>query len=396
MDPWSRHSLWWRGEQKRVSLALATLVYEWRRYLAAITALALSGLLVLAQVGLFSGLIDSALAAVNRSRAEIFILDPKTEDMVQGWSSLPRRVEPMIYLNPEVVEVASAERTGGAWMNRPAPGHEQTQTYVSISAVDTAPGAITLPSDYPDDVRIALMEPYAIAVDASNLKRLGVKLGDDASLRGKLVHVRAILHGYQSTQQPGVVVSRDTMSLIARSPPGGPTGPLMVRIRHPERAAAVVTQLNAASGGAYRAWTRQDLVRTNQQGFMKISIIGLLLSASVVVAVLIGVGVTSQTMRGAILSNIKEFASLRALGVSMGSMRMIVMELSAWVGVAGLLAAGALTVVTTLIAASLGLPMIFFAKAVVWVSVMLMVIAIASGAMAMGVLKKSQPADLLR
>jgi putative ABC transport system permease protein len=93
-----------------VSLALATLVYEWRRYLAAITALALSGLLVLAQVGLFSGIIDSALAAVNRARADIFILDPKTEDMVQGWSSLPRRVEPMIYMNPEVVEVASADR----------------------------------------------------------------------------------------------------------------------------------------------------------------------------------------------------------------------------------------------------------------------------------------------
>ena len=119
-------------------------------------------------------------------------------------------------------------------------------------------------------------------------------------------------------------------------------------------------------------------------------------SASVVVALLIGIGVTSQTLRGAILSNIKEFASLRALGVSMGSMRLIVMEISAWVGVAGLLAAGALTVLTAMIAASLGLPMIFFAKAVIWVCVMLMTIAIVSGAMSMGVLKKSQPADLLR
>ena len=379
-----------------MSLALATLVFEWRRYLAAITALALSGLLVLAQVGLFSGLIDSAMASINRARADIFILDPKTEDMIQGWSSLPRRVEPMIYMNPEVVEVASAERTGGPWLNRTTPGHDQTQSYVSITAVDTGPGSVTMPGDYPDAVRIALMEPYSVAVDASNLKRLGVKLGDDASLRGKLVHVRAILHGYQSTEQAGVVVSRDTMSLIARSPPGGPTGPLMVRIRHPDRAAAVVEQLNAASGGAYRAWTRQDLVRTNQQGFMKVSIIGLLVSASVVVALLIGIGVTSQTLRGAILSNIKEFASLRALGVSMGSMRLIVMEISAWVGVAGLLAAGALTVLTAMIAASLGLPMIFFAKAVIWVCVMLMTIAIVSGAMSMGVLKKSQPADLLR
>jgi putative ABC transport system permease protein len=170
----------------------------------------------------------------------------------------------------------------------------------------------------------------------------------------------------------------------------------MVRIRHPDRAATVVEQLNAASGGAYRAWTRQELSRTNQQGFMKISIIGILVSASVFVAILIGVGVTSQTMRGAILSNIKEFASLRALGISMGAMRLIVMELSAWIGVAGLIVAGALTVVVALIAASLGLPMVFFATAVIWVCVMLMAIAIVSGFMSMGVLKKSQPADLLR
>ncbi len=65
-------------------------------------------------------------------------------------------------------------------------------------------------------------------------------------------------------------------------------------------------------------------------------IIGLLLGFSIFLAVLIGIGVTSQTLRGAILSNIREFASLRALGISMGSLRLIVMELSFWVGVAGL------------------------------------------------------------
>ena len=39
-----------------MSLALATLIYEWRRYLAAVVALAFSGLLVLAQVGMFMGI----------------------------------------------------------------------------------------------------------------------------------------------------------------------------------------------------------------------------------------------------------------------------------------------------------------------------------------------------
>jgi hypothetical protein len=39
-----------------MSLALSTLLYEWRRYMAAVVALAFSGLLVLAQVGMFMGM----------------------------------------------------------------------------------------------------------------------------------------------------------------------------------------------------------------------------------------------------------------------------------------------------------------------------------------------------
>ena len=113
-------------------------------------------------------------------------------------------------------------------------------------------------------------------------------------------------------------------------------------------------------------------------------------------AILIGIGITSQTLRGAILSNIREFASLRALGISMGSLRLIVMELSFWVGVAGLVAAVAAHLAR--LAGDRHRPAASWCacRSIEWVSVMLMVIAVVSGAMAMGILKKSQPADLLR
>ena len=117
---------------------------------------------------------------------------------------------------------------------------------------------------------------------------------------------------------------------------------------------------------------------------------------SLILGVLIGVAITWQTLRGAIMANIKEFASLRALGVSMGSLRAIVMELSFWVGVAGILASGVLTWAVSLLAAGGGLPMAFPIPMVAGVCIMLLVIALASGFLSLGVLKKSQPADLLR
>jgi putative ABC transport system permease protein len=69
--------------------------------------------------------------------------------------------------------------------------------------------------------------------------------------------------------------------------------------------------------------------------------------------------ITWQTLRGAIMANIKEFASLRALGVSMGDLRNIVMELSFWVGIAGVLAAGLLTWLVSTCWPTGGVPMSF-------------------------------------
>ena len=94
------------------------------------------------------------------------------------------------------------------------------------------------------------------------------------------------------------------------------TGPLMVRLEDPSRTEIVRDQLNANANGAYRAWTRPELAKANEGALMQEQIIGIFLGFSVFLGFLIGVGITSQTLRGAILSNIKEYASLRALGVS--------------------------------------------------------------------------------
>jgi putative ABC transport system permease protein len=380
-----------------MSLALATLIYEWRRYLAAVIALAFSGLLILAQVGMFTGIVKAATATIDRSRADIMILPAKSESLINsGPSGLPQRIQPQIYLHPEVVEVASFDGSGARWSNDPKPGQKQVSTFVQVNMVDTRPDAVTLPVDYSEEVRLALMEPYAVVVDRTALARLGVKQGDHAALNGKTVKVRAVLDGYPDINNASVTMSRDTLRLLGMGQKGAKTGPLMVRVKDPARAAIVRDQLNANAGGAYRAWTRAELAQANQGALLKEQIIGVFLGFSVFLGFLIGVGITSQTLRGAILANIKEFASLRALGVSMGSLRIIVLELAFWIGVVGLGATALFTFLVFLLAKSGGVPMGFPMGWVLTVAVLLMIISLASGLMALGILKKSQPADLLR
>lgn len=380
-----------------MSLALATLLYEWRRYSAAMVALAVAGLLILAQVGMFTGIVKGVTATLDRSRADLIIMPAKMESLINsGGGSLPARLQPQMYMHPEVAEVAAWDIEGGRWVNHPKDGKKAVTTFVDVNLVDTRPGAVTLPVDFTEETRRALMEPYSVAIDESQLGRLGVKLGDTASLNGKTIRVRAILTGYPNINNASITVSRDTLRLLGMVQKNGKTGPLMVRLKDPARAEIVREQLNESAKGAYRAWTRAELAQANQGALMKEQIIGLFITATVIIGAFIGIAITSMTLRGAILSSIKEFASLRALGVPMNSLRAIVLELSLWVGVAGFIVTAILTVGVYLLALKGGVPMGFPLFWDIFVAILLLVIAGLSGLFSIGVLKKSQPADLLR
>src|ERR1700744_153255 len=205
-----------------MSLALATLLFEWKRYSAAMVALAFSGLLILAQVGMFTGIVKAVTASIDRSRADLMILQPKNESLINsGPDSLPARIEPLIYLNPQVVEVESLEGNGARWVNTPEPGKKAVTTYVNTFDVDPRSGSVTLPTDFPESIRLALLEPYAVVLDKTAQKRLGTHPGAEAPLNGKTVHVRGLLENYPNVDQPTVYMSRDTNRLLGLAPKEG-------------------------------------------------------------------------------------------------------------------------------------------------------------------------------
>ena len=388
-----------------MSLALATLIYEWRRYMAAVVALAFSGLLVLAQVGMFMGIGKAFTAQIDRARAEVMVLGPGAKAIFNtgGASGLPRRMIPLVYSHPEVVQVAPLEGSGGRFMNivptDPLTGKTPTNRkveFVDVNIIDAIPGYVTVPTDYSNELIETLRQPYAVAVDQTALKRLGVRLGDKALYNGNTITIAAVTTGYPNMMQATLVMSRDTLRLMGEARTGPRVGPLMVKIADPSRAEIVAAQLNKIGKGQFRAWTRQELAEANASAMFEEQFIGIMLGFSAVLGILIGVAITWQTLRGAIMANIKEFASLRALGVSMGSLRRIVIELSFWVGVAGVFASGLLTWGVSILAQAGGLPMAFPPTLIVIVTLFLLSIAIASGFLSLGVLKQSQPADLLR
>ena len=193
-----------------------------------------------------------------------------------------------------------------------------------------------------------------------------------------------------------VFMSRQTARLLGVWKDSPRVGPLVVKIRNPPEAPRVVAQLNAMSDGKYKAWSREELAAATQKSMLENGGIAVRVGFAVVVGAFIGTVITWQTLQGAVLANVREFASLRAVGVSMGSLRRVVMELSFWVGIAGLALTAALAVLVSVLAGGFGVPMDYPPFLVIPVAVSLLGIAVLAGALSLGVLKKSQPMDLLR
>jgi putative ABC transport system permease protein len=390
-----------------MSLALSTLLYEWRRYMAAVMALALSGLLVLAMTGVFIGIGKGFTATIERSSADIIIMQPGAKSLIGGPSGVPRRFIPLAYNHPEVVEVQPLDGAGGSFQSVKnidptmsqadrAKAGAPKQQFVQASIIDTTPGSVTIPTDYSQELIDALRQPYTVAVDETALAKLGVKLGDKAMYNGQTVTVAAILRGYPNMMQSSIVMSRDTLRMLGQADTGPRVGPLMVKLRNPERANIVAAQLNTMGDGKWKAWTRQELADANAGAMFEEGILVIIIGGCVVLGTIIGVAITWQTLQGAIMANIKEFASLRALGVGMGSLNLIVMELSFWVGLVGVGAAVLLTWLVGLLAKMNAVIIALPPMLILVVGGGLIVIAMVSGLLSMGVLKKSQPADLLR
>ncbi len=390
-----------------MSLALSTLLYEWRRYMAAVMALALSGLLVLGMAGVFIGIGKGFTATIERSSADIIIMQPGAKSLLGGPSGVPRRFIPLAYNHPEVIEVQPLDGAGGSFQSVKNVDPTMTQAqrakmgaprqqFVQASIIDTTPGAVTIPTDYSQELIDALRQPYTVAIDETALRPLGVKLGDKALYNGQTVTVAAVMRGYPNMMQSSIVMSRDTLRMLGQADTGARVGPLMVKLRDPGRARVVADQLNATGNGQWKAWTRQELADANQSAMFEEGPLIIILGGVTFVGIIIGVAITWQTLRGAIMANIKEFASLRALGVGMGSLRRIVVELSFWVGVVGVIAAISLVWLVSMFASSQGVLIALPLSALIVVSGGLISIAMVSGLLSLGVLKNSQPADLLR
>jgi len=375
-----------------VPLARKTLVYEWRRFLPSLLAVAFSGLLLLVQAALVFGIFESAAVYITRSGGDLWVGHPGTQSIELG-RPIPNDTEIKLRMDPDVARVEPFMWIDGDWRG-PA---DRGGLSVFVSGVDTRPDAMVFADVLPPALRAKLDEPDGVIVDRADLAKLGLGIGGRAVINGHRVRIAGVANGLRALGGVNVVASLETARRLDNDHGGTEVAYYVARLRDGADAEAVRARLQPATATKrFEVWTRDAFARRAVTYWMFETGAGLGVVLLAFVVFFVGAIITSQTLMGAVAGSIREYATLHALGVAFGDLRRVVLQQAGWVGAAGLAVGGVLTAIVVVLAKHRDVPVQLDATIIIACAALVMAIALVSGLAAVRALRHADPAMLLR
>jgi putative ABC transport system permease protein len=303
------------------------------KFLPAVLAVAVSAVLVSMQFGLLAGTLSFTSQVIDHAAADIWIgvKDVPSVDAAmpvpESW--LPRfggldaivRSEQLFY-----GFAACTLETGGTSI-----------CCVVGSRLDQ--DAIGRVDGLHPDLAARLAEPDTVIVDAGERDSLGltVGVGELMTITNHRVRVVGLTQGYKSIGAPFVFCSQSTARRLLPMFAGarGNVSFWLLKCDDPTRVAAVVDRLRGTYDDMSAA-SRQDFSRSTRQYWLTRSMAGLAMGFTAFLALLVSLVITSQILYSATLASMKEFATLRALGIGWWRLGQLVLYQAFCVGVLGI------------------------------------------------------------
>lgn len=376
-----------------LSLARATLLHEWPRFLPGVLSVAFAGILMLVQLGLLLGMFGTVSVLIDSSDAQIWITSPETQSFDES-RDIPTSLGALIRSQPEI-ERSDALRTYDAeW---------RLESRVRVGVVLVGLDAYSDAPSCPEPMRTALCsrlaEPMAVVVDRAELDKLGAELGALAEINGHRVRVAGISQGLRAIGATYVFASTQTLRAISEAPlPDIDSATfILARIKPGTDLEALRDRLqNLLRPSAYRVWSRKEFSTGTQRYWLTESGVGAGFLFSSLLGLIIGIVITSQTLRAVILASLREYATFRAIGVPSSKLGAVVLEQSLWIGIAGATLTLLLSALIVMLAHAFYIPLKLTGWAIFAAVVIGIFTAGISGLLALRALYKVEPAVLLR
>lgn len=375
-----------------VSLARKMLLHERRRFAAAVAAVTFAGLLLVVQASLLLGMLGTVTTIVDRSAAHLWVGRAGAASVDLGRDVDPS-LESFVRAHPRVVQAEKFLQGVGDWR---LEGGRTIVTY--LFGIDTRPGALALASLITAEQRRLLDEPGAVLIDGADVEKLGARLGEPAEVNGQRVRVVGLLDGLRAIGGANVLASLQTVRRVTPSTAGPESFTyLLARVDDPGRLPETLQELRAlAPPGRLGFWAADSLSGQSQLFWLRESGVGASSGFAALLGLVVGVLVTNQVLLSVILASLREYASLRALGVPVRSLAAVVLEQAAWVGGLGVGVTAVLFGGVRLLAASAHVPLQCPPWLAAACALLVLAVALLSGLSAVRTLRKADPALLLR
>jgi putative ABC transport system permease protein len=369
----------------------------WRdrsRFLPALASIGLSAVLIAVQCGLVMGLVLTTSAPIDHAAAHIWVV-PRDAPSLYQTADFPLSWQARLDVQPEIDRSENYMTAMGRWQ---VPGHGKTELcmLIGMRLEDNSLGALTV---LPPELRAALAEPGTIVVDAWEFSTLGLtgRRNEPGEINGQPVRVVGSLHGFYGFTFIYIFCSQETLRqldpVVAEHP--DVTACMVAHCRDPRDVDRVVARLHNdyPDMGVYSS---PVLSRQVRMYWLFRSRGGMVLICTMVLALLVGLAVTSETLYSAVLAQAKEFAVLEALGIPRARVVGLVLAQSFWLGICGVVLALPCTIALAHAALWVQTRVIVTTPILTLTFVLTMAMAMLSGLAALRGLRTIHPANLLR
>ena len=371
--------------------SLKILWHGRNRFLPAILAVSFSAVLIAVQFGVLLGTLAVTSRPIDHAAAQIWI-GIRGAPSIELGHPIPTSWMFRVQSEPEVEDVESYLYEFSYW-HKPAGGSVHC-CIIGTRLERSSLGAVT---DLTPGMRTLLTEPGAVVVDETELDRLGLQhgIGETAEVVGHKVRVVGLVHGFNSIWGPYVFCSMQTARMLLFQYRADEAQYLLARCRRNEDVPAVIARLRGKYPEMEVIADREFSIQTRLYWLTRTRV-GLALGLTSVLALIVGLVITSQTLYAATAASLREYAVLRALGLPRWRISVLVLAQSFWIGLAGvatsLPAALAVAQLAGVIGAEVQLPPWLLAGTIM----VTMAIALFSGLLALRSLRLVEPANLLR
>ncbi len=377
-----------------VPYSLRMLWRDRRRFLPALLAVALSAVLIAVQGGLVMGLVRTTSAPIDYSAADVWVL-PLDAPSLHQTSVFPLDWQARLDLQPELARSESYRTVMGRW-HLPGHGHTELCMVIGVRLDEDSVGALKILTP---QLRAALAEPGAVVIDGWELAPLGLQgtCYEAGEVNGVPVRLVGTLQGFHGFSFVYVFCSQETFRLLAPQFVEHPelATCLVARCHDPRDADAVVARLrhDYPDMGVYSSAELSHQVRMY---WLLRSRGGMVLLCTMVLALLVGLAVTSETLCAAVLAQEEEFAVLEALGVPRRHAAGLVLAQSFWLGIGGIAVALPATVLLARAALEVRTHVVLSSEVLGVTAGLTLVMAVLSGLLSLRPLRHLEPAKLLR